>query len=189
MAVKFAAVALFLVLTITSILGIAMANKNCTTGGGGAPTWNHTSGGRVWDFWPKLNATTHSSKTITVGGLENNWRYGFNYSDWANNHGPFYFNDTLVFKYDAPNETQPFQHSVYLFKDLRSYQNCDLKRATKIADVKDGEGEGFKFVLTWKMKWPQQPWYYFACGEHDGAHCNDGGMKFAVLPISHPLIF
>ncbi|GFP96049.1 hypothetical protein PHJA_001749000 [Phtheirospermum japonicum] len=180
MAVKFAAEALFLLLT-TSILTIAMANKNCSTGG--AANWNHTSGG-FWGYWHK-NVTTQSSKTIVVGGSEY-WHFGFNYSDWAINNGPFYFNDTLVFKYDAPNATQPFQHSVYLLPDLRSYQKCDLKRATKIADVKDGTGEGFEFVLTWKIKWPQQPWYYFACGEHNGVHCKDGGMKFAVLPISPP---
>ena len=32
--------------------------------------------------------------TIVVGGSEN-WRYGFNYTGWSLQHGPFYINDKL----------------------------------------------------------------------------------------------
>ncbi|KAG5143684.1 hypothetical protein JHK82_019379 [Glycine max] len=42
-----------------------------------------------------------------------------------------------------------------------------------LANPKQGAEEGFKFVL---KKW--QP-YYFACGERNGFHCNNGQMKFA----------
>ncbi|KAG5038556.1 hypothetical protein JHK86_019396 [Glycine max] len=43
-----------------------------------------------------------------------------------------------------------------------------------LANPKQGAEEGFKFVL---KKW--QP-YYFACGERNGFHCNNGQMKFAT---------
>ncbi|KAG6414998.1 hypothetical protein SASPL_122397 [Salvia splendens] len=81
-----------------------------------------------------------------------------------------------VFKYDPPNDTT-FPHSVYLLRDFRSFQNCDLRRAKKIGDVNEGGGGGFLFVL---KRW--QP-YYFACGQRDGIHCKVGLMKFAVWPL------
>jgi len=58
--------------------------------------------------------------------------------------------------------------------------NCDVKKAKMLANPKQGAEEGFKFVL---KKW--QP-YYFACGERNGFHCNNGQMKFAVIPMLRP---
>ncbi|KAF8405083.1 hypothetical protein HHK36_009980 [Tetracentron sinense] len=113
--------------------------------------------------------------TTIVGGSEH-WHYGFNYTEWAFRNGPFYLNDTLVFKYDPPN-ISPFRHSVYLLPNLWSFLTCDLRKAKLVANVNQGGGEGFKFVL---KKW--QP-HYFACGEHDGIHCKDGRMKFFVMPL------
>ncbi|CAA2978308.1 CUB and sushi domain-containing 3 [Olea europaea subsp. europaea] len=157
-----------LILVAISMFGIGMANKNFSAGWNG--NWNHTAG------WPygHWNAN-QTSKRIIVGGSEN-WHFGFNYTDWAIRNGPSYLNDTLVFKFDPPNDTT-FPHSVYLLSNFWSFQNCDLRRAQKIAQVTQGGGEGFEFVL---KRW--QP-YYFACGERNGFHCKTGMMKFAVWPI------
>lgn len=46
-----------------------------------------------------------------------------------------------------------------------------------VANVTQGGGKGFKFVM---KKW--QP-YFFACGERAGFHCKVGLMKFAVFPL------
>ncbi|KAL2892472.1 Protein YIF1A [Bienertia sinuspersici] len=102
---------------------------------------------------------TRGSNKIVVGG-SNNWNFGFNY----------------MFKYNAPINTTP-GHSVYLLPDFWSYLKCDLRRATRVASTTEGGGDGFQFKLT---KW--QP-HYFACGEHNGIHCNLGMMKFFVMPI------
>ena len=40
-----------------------------------------------------LLAVTQAA-TVVVGGSEN-WRYGYNYTGWAANTAPFYFEDTL----------------------------------------------------------------------------------------------
>lgn len=84
--------------------------------------------------------------------------------------------DVAVFKFDPPSNTT-FPHSVYLLRNYRSFVNCDLRRAKKVAEVTQGGGKGFEFVL---KRW--QP-YYFACGERNGFHCNVGLMKFAVMPL------
>ncbi|XP_010530881.1 PREDICTED: putative glycine-rich cell wall structural protein 1 [Tarenaya hassleriana] len=140
---------------------------------------NHSSGsgsgwGRGW--WGSQNRTSGAAdkpRKIVVGGSAG-WQYGFNYAEWASKNAPFYVDDILVFKYDPP---APFTHSVYLLPDLWSYMRCDVKRGKMIAKPSQGSGQGFEFVLE---KW--QP-YYFACGEHDGAHCNNGTMKFTVVPM------
>lgn len=155
-----------LLLVATSMFAIAAANKDWSTIAG---NWNHTGANN------HKNATQATSNRIIVGGSEN-WRFGFNYTDWAIKNGPFYLNDTLVFKYDPPNDTT-FPHSVYMLPDFRSFQNCDLKRGRKIGEANGGGGDGFEYVL---KRW--QP-YYFACGEHDGVHCKLGLMKFAVWPL------
>ncbi|CAI9781890.1 unnamed protein product [Fraxinus pennsylvanica] len=115
-----------------SMFSIGMANKNFSADWNG--NWNHTAG------WPygHWNAD-QTSKRIIVGGSEN-WHFGFNYTDWAIRNGPFYLNDTLVFKFDPPNNTT-FPHSVYLLPNFWSFQNCDLRRAQKIAQVTQGGGE------------------------------------------------
>ncbi|EXC17379.1 hypothetical protein L484_027571 [Morus notabilis] len=113
---------------------------------------------------------------ILVGGSEN-WRFNFSYTDWAFKHGPFYLNDTLVFKYDPPADSNSHPHNVYLLPDLKSYVNCNLSNAKQIANETQGSGEGFEFVLD---KW--QP-YYFACGASNGFHCSVGRMKFYVMPM------
>ncbi|MCL7028614.1 hypothetical protein MKW94_009546 [Papaver nudicaule] len=124
---------------------------------------------------PSFNHRNNRPRTINVGGSEN-WRFGFNYTEWSVHNGPFFVKDTLVFKYEAPNATTP-PHSVYLFSDYWSYMSCNLKRAKMVGNIRQGSGKGFKFVL---QKF--QP-YFFACGEHGGGHCNTGMMKFAVVPF------
>ncbi|KAF6151628.1 hypothetical protein GIB67_030528 [Kingdonia uniflora] len=81
-----------------------------------------------------------------------------------------------VFKYNPLNGTT-FPHSVFLLHDFRSFTKCGLKRAKLVANVNQGSGEGFKFML--KKKKP----HYFACGENLGFHCKVGLMKFAVMPL------
>ncbi|KAL3814199.1 hypothetical protein ACJIZ3_015467 [Penstemon smallii] len=184
MAVKCARMFIVLLIVAISMFAIAMANKNCngttTTAGNWnstttAANWNHTNTDvNYWGFWNK-NATKGPNK-IVVGGPSGNWRFGYNYTDWAIKNGPFYLNDVLVFKYDPPNGTT-FPHSVYLLPNFWSFQNCDLTRAKKIGEVTQGGGQGFEFVL---KRW--QP-YFFACGEHNGIHCKTGLMKFAVWPL------
>lgn len=85
----------------------------------------------------------------------------------------------VVFKYDAPNATT-FPHSVYMFSNVRSFMKCDLKKAKMVANPTQGGGEGFRFVIN---KWKP---HYFACGERNGFHCNNGLMKFAVFPMIRP---
>ncbi|KAI9127827.1 hypothetical protein K1719_000820 [Acacia pycnantha] len=164
---KFANSVTVLVL-IASMFGVSMANKDWFSG------YNYT------DWWSryahqKPNTTQPQPNKMVVGGSEN-WHFGFNYSDWATKNGPFYLNDTLVFKYDAPNATT-HAHSVYLFSNYWSFMNCDVKRAKMVGNTTQGVGEGFKIVL---KRW--QP-YYFACGEKNGFHCSNGGMKFVVMPL------
>ncbi|KAK9988292.1 hypothetical protein SO802_028531 [Lithocarpus litseifolius] len=120
---------------------------------------------------------TQTSNRIIVGDSYH-WNYGFNYTEWAIKHGPFYLNDTLVFKYNPPTP-KTFPHSVYLLPNLQSFIKCDLRNAQMQGNTTQGAGEGFEFVL----KRPQP--HYFACGEHDGIHCLNGTMKFFVLPIDN----
>ncbi|KAA8528570.1 hypothetical protein F0562_035925 [Nyssa sinensis] len=113
--------------------------------------------------------------TIVVGGSEH-WRFGFNYTDWALQHGPFYQNDTLVFKYDPPSDATP-PHTVYLLPNLWSFMRCDFSRAQLLANTTQGSGDGFEFVLSnWRP-------LYFACGEDNGINCKEGMMKFFVVPL------
>ncbi|XP_015088388.1 uncharacterized protein LOC107031498 [Solanum pennellii] len=151
---------------------LSMANFNYTWAGG--MKWNKTN-------CPYANNhpnATQTSNKFNVGGSEN-WHYGFDYMDWARKNGPFFVNDTLVFKYDAPSPNGGFPHSVYLLPNYWSFIKCDLRRAKRIANPNQGVGEGFEFVLK-----KSQP-YYFACGEHGGIHCNNGTMKFVVMPLKH----
>ncbi|XWS39983.1 hypothetical protein CRYUN_Cryun18bG0101200 [Craigia yunnanensis] len=159
---------LILVAAAASMLGVSMANKDWAGS-------NYTGWGWGWGSNNHPMNETEGPNKIIVGGSEN-WHFGFNYSDWTFRNAPFYFNDTLVFKYDPPSNTT-FPHSVYLFPDLWTYLNCDLKRAKMIANATQGGGDGFEFVLErWKP-------YYFACGERNGFHCKVGGMRFMVVPL------
>ncbi|XP_021286968.1 uncharacterized protein LOC110418540 [Herrania umbratica] len=155
---------LVLVLFAASMLGVSLANKDWGYG------FNHSA-------WGSHHPHNHTNgpKKIIVGGSQN-WRFGVNYTDWSLKNAPFYFKDTLVFKYDPPSNTT-FPHSVYLLPNLRSFLNCDLRKAEMIANPTQGGGNGFEFVL---KRW--RP-YYFACGERNGFHCNVGLMKFAVVPL------
>ncbi|KAK7362671.1 hypothetical protein VNO77_04791 [Canavalia gladiata] len=172
MATKFVESLTLLIIT-TSMFTVSMANKNWSFGFNN----NYTD---WWSTWGShhQNKTHQEPRKIIVGGSEH-WHFGYNYTNWAFKTAPFYLNDTLVFKYDAPNATS-FPHSVYLFPNFWSFLNCDVKKAKKLADPTQGAGEGFNFVLN---KW--QP-YYFACGERNGFHCNNGQMKFAVMPMLRP---
>ncbi|KAF3964108.1 hypothetical protein ACB098_07G106900 [Castanea mollissima] len=154
---------LMLVLLIASTMAISMANK-----GGQFGNWPYRG--------PYHPNNTQTSNRIIVGDSYH-WNYGFNYTEWAIKHGPFYLNDTLVFKYDPPTPNT-YPHSVYLLPNLQSFIKCDLRNAQKLGNATQGAGEGFEFVL----KRPWQP-HYFACGEHDGIHCMNGTMKFFVMPI------
>ncbi|KAF8034180.1 hypothetical protein BT93_C0454 [Corymbia citriodora subsp. variegata] len=85
-----------------------------------------------------------------------------------------------VFKYDSPSGNNTHADSVYVFPSFRSYMRCDLKRATMVANVSDGAGDGFEFTLSQKWK----P-YFFACGEKGGLHCSTGKMQFSVMSLPH----
>ncbi|CAN8270812.1 unnamed protein product [Cochlearia groenlandica] len=140
-------------------------------------TYNPGNGGpgSRWRGHSKnYNATYYNGPRKIIVGGDKEWTYGFNYADWASKTAPFFLNDILVFKYNPP---APFTHSVYLLQNPSSYAKCDVKKGKMIASPKQGVGNGFEFVLT-KMK----P-YYFSCGEHEGAHCNNGTMKFTIRPI------
>ncbi|XVF63984.1 hypothetical protein PTKIN_Ptkin09bG0130600 [Pterospermum kingtungense] len=114
-----------------------------------------------------LLAVTQAA-TVVVGGSEN-WSYGYNYTEWAANTAPFYFEDTLVFKYGKTTA-----HSVYLLPNLSSYLTCDFSKAKLLANPTQDQGNGFKFVLNqWRV-------FYFASAE--GNDCKDGLMKLIVVP-------
>ncbi|MED6206567.1 hypothetical protein PIB30_028157 [Stylosanthes scabra] len=166
------------VVTVSMIVGTTMAvpaaKPPCSFGFNKTDNW----WSRFGNNHHPINKTQQEAKTIMVGGSQH-WQFGYNYSDWAIKNAPFYLNDTLAFKYEAPNATNPFQHSVYLFPNFWSFKNCDIKKAKRVAKPTQGGGDGFKLVLN---KW--QP-YYFACGEKNGIHCNQGLMKFAVFPMIH----
>ncbi|KAJ4848561.1 hypothetical protein Tsubulata_007863 [Turnera subulata] len=126
----------------------------------------------------RLNSTiAGTSNKIVVGGSRQ-WQFGVNYTDWAVKHGRFYLNDTLVFKFDPPSDNNTHPHSVYLLPNRKSFRECDLKSGQMIANVTDGGGKGFEFVLR------RFRFYYFACGGGNGFHCNNGTMKFMVIPPS-----
>ncbi|CAK9179705.1 unnamed protein product [Ilex paraguariensis] len=161
---------LFLLAT-ASILAVAMANKNFSSGTG---YWNNGFNYTNWGF--KHPNVSRGSNRIVVGGSEG-WHFGFNYADWAIKNAPFYWNDTLVFKYDPPSANNTRPHSVYLFSNLWSFLTCDLRRAKRIAGTTQGGGQGFEFVL---KRW--EP-HFFACGESNGFHCTNGTMKFFVMPL------
>ncbi|XP_031376581.1 uncharacterized protein LOC116192240 [Punica granatum] len=109
------------------------------------------------------------AETVVVGGSEN-WRPGYNYTDWALKSSPFYINDKLVFKYEAPQ-------NVYLLPNLWSYIKCDFKNAKLLASETNGAGNGFEVVLNqWRL-------YYFASSS--GNDCSSGMMKFFAMPLPH----
>ncbi|XVF67618.1 hypothetical protein PTKIN_Ptkin10aG0135800 [Pterospermum kingtungense] len=167
---------LILAAVAASILGVSMASKDWASSNNTGSGWGW-GWGWGWGFNNShpMNETDQGPNKIVVGGSEN-WHFGFNYSYWAFKTAPFYYNDTLVFKYDPPSNTT-FPHSVYLFPDLWSYLNCDLKRAKRIANATQGGGDGFELVL---QRWNP---YYIACGERNGFHCKNGGMRFMVVPL------
>ncbi|KAE8667427.1 peroxidase 10-like [Hibiscus syriacus] len=116
MGFKFGHGGLVLVLFAASMVEVSLANKEL----GSHHRHSHTS----------------SPKRIIVGGSQN-WHFGVNYTDWSLKNAPSYLNDTLVFKYDAPSNTT-FPHSVYLLPNLKSFLNCDLRRAKAIANPNQG---------------------------------------------------
>ena len=167
MAIKFAE-GLTLLLLAASMWALGEANRSWGWGSGFNQTgWPQRSG---CNNSSTSNSTNVTSKTVVVGGSQN-WVYGFNYSDWALQNGPFHLNDTLVFKYDL----QP-SHNVYLLPNFWSYVKCDMSRAKLVANESQGGGDGFSFVLK-----RLQP-HYFACGVGNGFHCSTGLMKFVVTP-------
>nr|XP_043638583.1 uncharacterized protein LOC122609700 [Erigeron canadensis] len=159
-----------LVLLIASMLAMGSSNKDFQKG---SENWGF---GFNYTNWPPRHPNpTQSSRRIIVGGSDN-WRFGSNYTEWARKSSPFFFNDTLVFKYDPPSENNTHPHSVYLLPNLWSFITCDLRWAKQVAKTNQGAGEGFEFVLN---KWKP---YYFACGESNGFHCKNG-MKFFAMPL------
>ncbi|GMN37558.1 hypothetical protein TIFTF001_006915 [Ficus carica] len=157
-------------LIASTFAGSCAASRDCP--------FNNTNSqlkhGQNW--WNRPNKTQGAAPNkIIVGGSEK-WHFGFNYTDWALKHGPFYINDVLVFKYDPPsNGAHP--HSVYVLPDFWSFKNCDLSRARKVANGTQGSEYGYEFKLKIRKT------HYFACGESNSIHCNLGLMKFSVLPI------
>lgn len=78
----------FLFLVVFSFMFVlSMANFNYGRGQGKLNKTNCPYGNN------HPNATQTSNK-FNVGGSEN-WRYGFDYMDWARKSGPFFVNDTL----------------------------------------------------------------------------------------------
>ncbi|KAH7865170.1 hypothetical protein Vadar_003109 [Vaccinium darrowii] len=163
---------LILLLAAACMIAVGMADKNISA----TQRWNFGFNYTDWFANHRNNNTGSEPNRIIVGGSAK-WQFGFNYTDWALKNGPFYLNDTLVFKYDPPVDNSSHPHSVYLFTNFWSFMNCDLTRARQLADPTQGGGEGFEFRL---KRW--QP-YYFACGESTGFHCDKGLMKFAVTPL------
>ncbi|KAJ0441935.1 putative Phytocyanin domain, cupredoxin [Helianthus annuus] len=167
-----ASICMHLLLTITIIVTLFAFGSSNPNFQNGPQNWkfefNYTNG----PF--RRPKPVQNSRRIIVGGSDN-WRFGFNYTEWARTNAPFFFNDTLVFKFDPPSDTNIHPHSVYLFPSLWSFLRCDLRWAKRVANTSQGEGEGFEFVLN---KWKP---YYFACGESNGFHCQSG-MKFFVMP-------
>lgn len=57
-----------------------------------------SSAGSGWNQYlfpsPPPPQISPKNKKIMVGGSEN-WRFGFDYNNWALKNGPFYINDTL----------------------------------------------------------------------------------------------
>ncbi|XP_024968691.1 uncharacterized protein LOC112508144 [Cynara cardunculus var. scolymus] len=161
---------LILISIIAAILAIGSSNANFQKG---SQNWrfgfNHTN-----EPFRHKNLV-QGSRRIIVGGSDN-WRFGFNYTEWARTNAPFFFNDTLVFKFDPPSDSNAHPHSIYLLPNLWSFLRCDLRWAKRVANTSQGGGEGFEFVLN---KWKP---YYFACGESNGFHCQSG-MKFFVMPL------
>ncbi|KAF2305815.1 hypothetical protein GH714_008244 [Hevea brasiliensis] len=123
--------ALVLVL-FASILGVSNSYLN--------KDWQYSDwGSKRGSHRPGYTATPNK---FIVGGSAN-WTFGFNYSVWAFKSGPFYVNDTLVFKYDPPSEKNIHPHSVYLLPDMWSFINCNLTRGVKIAN--ETQGAVFKY--------------------------------------------
>lgn len=193
MASKYVQLVMLLFVAAT-LLVVSDANRNLTNG---PQNWNPSfnfSSGWPWNSpntpqnytsppgfnftagWPWKGPNVPPSSRRFVVGDDQKWHFGFNYTNWAIKNGPFYLNDTLVFKYDPPSNTT-YPHSVYLLRNYQSFMNCDLRRAKRLASVTQGGGNGFELVL--KNKKP----YYLACGEHNGIHCKDGLMKFSVIPL------
>ncbi|XP_071696118.1 uncharacterized protein [Rutidosis leptorrhynchoides] len=160
----------FLLLLIASMFVIGLSNKDYQKG---PENWNFGFNYTNWP--PRQPKPTQSSRKIVVGGSDN-WRFGSNYTEWARKSAPFFFNDTLVFKFDPPSDNNTHPHSVYLLPNLWSFLTCDLRWAKQVAKTTQGGGQGFEFVLN---KWKP---YYFACGESNGFHCKSG-MKFFAMPI------
>ncbi|KAJ7298630.1 hypothetical protein O6H91_Y517800 [Diphasiastrum complanatum] len=114
-------------------------------------------------------------RKIIVGG-NSHWKFGFNYSNWALQTGPFHVGDTLVFYYKPDHVGNlTIEHNVYLFKHHKDFQNCNFSTAIEVGDPSKGK-RGFKFVLR-----KPRP-YYFGCAARAGLHCTLGMMKFGVRP-------
>ncbi|RVW61130.1 hypothetical protein CK203_020616 [Vitis vinifera] len=139
------------------MLAVGLASRSIA--GRPANYWNFGFNHSFWGprnghpFHPNNNNTTRPPKKFIVGGSEH-WRYGFNYTDWALNNGPFYVNDTLVFKYDPPSKTT-FPHSVYLLPNPWSFLTCDLSKAEQVATVAQGGGDDEVLcdAAAWSLPW------------------------------------
>ncbi|KAH7298069.1 hypothetical protein KP509_25G025700 [Ceratopteris richardii] len=115
-------------------------------------------------------------KMIVVGGKEH-WRFGYNYSAWAEASGPFHAGDTLVFIYKPSTFNGiTVNHNVYKLHSRKAYEQCSFAQSIILANTTQGD-PGFHFTLTERNR----P-VYFACGIGEGLHCNEGLMKFYVVP-------
>ncbi|KAI5082187.1 hypothetical protein GOP47_0001930 [Adiantum capillus-veneris] len=115
-------------------------------------------------------------RKIVVGG-EEHWRFGYNYSAWAMEAGPFYVGDSLVFMY-KPSMFNGItvNHNVYLLHSWKAFKQCSFVKSIMLANTTQGD-PGFEYTLTQRKK----P-LYFACTIAEGIHCNEGLMKFCVQP-------
>ncbi|XP_015934211.1 uncharacterized protein LOC107460370 [Arachis duranensis] len=116
-------------------------------------------------------------RSILVGGSQG-WRAGTNYTEWTIQNSPFHINDTLVFKYPAPNKVTAAQ-SVYVLPTMWSYTTCEFRGAKLLGNTHEGGGEGFKVKLDqWRP-------YYFASPENGAGDCIAGLTKFIAIPTPY----
>ncbi|MCO5571161.1 hypothetical protein L7F22_024895 [Adiantum nelumboides] len=117
-------------------------------------------------------------RKIVVGGEEEHWHFGFNYSAWALKAGPFHVGDTLVFVYNTSTFNGiTVNHNVYLLHSWKAYQQCSFTKSIMLANTTQGV-PGFEYALM-QRKMPR----YFACSIGEGIHCNEGLMKFSIRPL------
>jgi hypothetical protein len=193
---------LLILIVTASMLAVSTANKGWQFGFNN--NWPYKGG----HHQPKYRQAPNK---IIVGGSEG-WRFGFSYTNWALKNGPIYINDTLgeltFLIYVRLCESLKYYYSLllcmrYIYKFVFddniyiyiyggcSFQVCSTNNrqyhdssqrilATKLSEL-------LNVQLNWSADVGQRDTrrkpHYFACGQHDGVHCDLGKMKFFVMPM------